>query len=142
MTPHHVGLRGPSLASVLLLGFTAFGALSAQMPPKADAEFLRQAYTKYRSMIDASPYRSVSWSFLGPTNISGRSTDVAVADKNGQRRVYAAYATGGVWKSDDNGATWQVVFEHMASTSIGDIAVAPSNSDVVWIGTGESNIFR
>ena len=38
--------------------------------------------------------------------------------------------------------TWQAVFEHMPSTSIGDIAVAPSNPDIVWVGTGESNIFR
>jgi photosystem II stability/assembly factor-like uncharacterized protein len=84
----------------------------------------------------------VSWSFLGPTNISGRATDVAVADGDGHRRVYAGYATGGVWKSDDNGATWQATFEHMPSTSIGDLAVAPSDPHVVWAGTGEANIFR
>ena len=38
--------------------------------------------------------------------------------------------------------TWQAIFEHQASTSIGDIAVAPSNPDIVWVGTGESNLFR
>jgi len=116
--------------------------LEAQIKPKADAEFLRTTYDTYRSMAQASPYRALSWSFLGPTNISGRSTDVAVAERNGQRRIYTAYATGGMWKTDDNGASWQAVFEHMASTSIGDIAVAPSNPDIVWVGTGEANIFR
>jgi len=58
------------------------------------------------------------------------------------RRIYAAYATSGVWATDDNGATWQPLFERYASTSIGDLAVAPSNPDVLWVGTGEANIFR
>ena len=93
-------------------------------------------------MRQASPYRALSWSYLGPTNISGRATDIAVADKDGQRRIYAAYATSGIWKTDDDGKTWQAIFEHMPSTSIGDIAVAPSNPDIVWVGTGEANIFR
>jgi photosystem II stability/assembly factor-like uncharacterized protein len=93
-------------------------------------------------MLQSSPYRGVAWQYLGPTNVSGRATDIAVADRNGTRRIYAAYATGGVWKTDDNGATWQPIFESAASTSIGDVAVAPSNPDIVWIGTGESNLFR
>jgi len=115
---------------------------SAQTPPKADAEFLRRAYETYAAMRKSSPFQGQSWSYLGPTNISGRSTDAAVADKDGKRRIYVAYATSGVWKTDDDGATWQVIWEHMPSTSIGDIAVAPSNPDVVWVGTGEANIFR
>jgi len=117
-------------------------AAGGAQAPKADAEFLRTAYDSYRTLQAASPYRTASWSFIGPTNISGRSTDNAVADKDGRRRIYAAYATGGVWKSGDHGATWQAIFEHMPSTSVGDIAVAPSNPDIVWVGTGEANIFR
>ena len=114
----------------------------SQGPARADAEFLRRAYDTYTSMRQASPYRTMSWSYLGPTNISGRATDVAVADRNGQRRIYVGYATSGVWKTDDNGGTWQAIFEHMPSTSIGDVAVAPSSPDIVYVGTGESNIFR
>lgn len=131
-----------TVAALALAAACAAFALQAQTPPKADAEFLRQAYDRYREMTKASPHGSLAWSFLGPTNISGRATDVDVADRNGQRRIYAAYATAGVWKTDDNGATWQAIFEHMPSTSIGDIAVTPSNPDIVWVGTGESNIFR
>ncbi len=56
--------------------------------------------------------------------------------------MYAGFATSGVWKSDDNGATWQPVFENQPSTSVGDVAVAPSNPDIVWVGTGEANLFR
>lgn len=132
---------GTVLVVAILAGLTGF-TFSAQAPQRADAEFLRQAYDRYRAMAQASPYAAASWSYLGPTNISGRATDVDVTDRDGRRRIYAAYATGGVWKTDDNGASWQAIFEHAASTSIGDIAVAPSNPDVVWVGTGEANIFR
>ena len=57
------------------------------------------------SMQRASPYASLRWQFLGPTNISGRATDVAVVDRVSSRRIYAAYATSGVWQTDDSGAT-------------------------------------
>ena len=117
-------------------------SLGAQTSTKADAEYLLEAYDTYRSMQQSSGYRTIPWQYLGPTNISGRATDIAVADRGDSRRIYAAYATSGVWKTDDHGATWQPVFENYASTSIGDIAVAPSNPDMVWVGTGEANLFR
>ena len=116
------------------------GAL-AQGQERADAEYLRQGYDTYRDMMAGSPYRGIGWSYLGPTNVSGRATDVAVTETEAGRRVYAAYATSGVWATDDL-VSWRPVFDHEASTSIGDIAVAPSNPDIVWVGTGEANIFR
>ncbi|MGE5835579.1 MAG: WD40/YVTN/BNR-like repeat-containing protein [Acidobacteriota bacterium] len=138
----HLG-RASRLSLVLLAALCSIPlALRAQQAARADAEVLRKGYDTYRSMRDASPYKSASWMYVGPTNVSGRSTDTAVADKNGQRRIYAGYATSGVWKTDDNGATWQAIFDDMPSTSVGDLAVAPSNPDILWVGTGEANIFR
>ena len=133
-----------SLFVALVASSAGLVVLLAQAPAAvvADADYLRHAYESYTAMRQASPHKSASWMFLGPTNISGRATDIAVANRNGQRRIYAGYATGGVWKSDDNGASWQAIFENMPSTSIGDLAVAPSNPDIVWVGTGEANIFR
>jgi photosystem II stability/assembly factor-like uncharacterized protein len=134
---------GPTrLAAIVLISASAWLAGAAQAPARMDAEALRRGYDTYKTQRDASPFKSATWMFLGPTNISGRATDIAVADRNGRRRIYGGYATGGVWKTDDNGASWQAVFEHMPSTSIGDLAVAPSNPDIVWVGTGEANIFR
>jgi photosystem II stability/assembly factor-like uncharacterized protein len=132
-------LSGMAVAALVV----AWPTLRAQQAPaRADAEYLRKAYDTYRSMMQSSPYKGVPWQYLGPTNISGRATDIAVANRGTTRRVYVAYATSGVWKTDDNGETWQAVFENQASTSIGDVAVAPSNPDIVWIGTGEANLFR
>jgi photosystem II stability/assembly factor-like uncharacterized protein len=127
---------------VAAAAIAAAAGLRGQTPAKADAEFLRQAYETYRTMKQSSPYRQVPWQYTGPTNVSGRATDIAVADRGTARRIYVAYATGGVWKTDDDGATWQSLFDDMPSTSIGDIAVAPSNPDIVWVGTGEANLFR
>jgi photosystem II stability/assembly factor-like uncharacterized protein len=129
-------------AIAVVAAIVSLPATRAQQAQKADAEYLRKAYDSYRSMAGASSFRSIPWQYLGPTNISGRATDIAVADRGGARRIYAAYATSGVWKTDDNGATWQPIFEQYASTSIGDLAVAPSNPDIVWVGTGEANLFR
>jgi photosystem II stability/assembly factor-like uncharacterized protein len=113
-----------------------------QTTERADAEFLRRAYERYRSMAQTSPTRGVPWQYLGPTNISGRATDIAVAGTGQTRRIYAAFATSGVWASDDLGVTWRSIFDDQATSSIGDIAVAPSNRDVLWVGTGEANLFR
>ena len=128
----------------LILSLAAIGlavGLRAQNSAKADAEYVRQAYETYRTMKQASPYRQVEWQYLGPKNISGRATDIAVADRVGGRRIYAAYATSGVWQTDDN-VKWTPIFDDMPSTSIGDLAVAPSNPEILWVGTGEANIFR
>jgi photosystem II stability/assembly factor-like uncharacterized protein len=117
------------------------GSLIAQVPGSSHDAHLK-AYDAHESMASSSPYKNLSWSFLGPTNVSGRVVDVVVADHGTSRRLYAGTCCGGVWKSDDLGQTWQVVFDRAASTATGALAVAPSNPDVVWIGTGESNIFR
>jgi photosystem II stability/assembly factor-like uncharacterized protein len=121
-------------------GFAA--GLRAQTAAKADADYLLKAYDTFRTMKAASPYKDVPWQYTGPTNISGRATDIAVADKDGKRRIYAGYATSGVWKTDDDGKTWQSIFDDQATPSIGDLAVAPSNPDILWVGTGEANLFR
>jgi len=133
-----------SATSFFLVALAVVSATSAraQRAPTPPAQRL-QWYDQHVAMKETSVLKSVPWQFLGPTNISGRSTDIAVVQPKGQHyTIYAAYASGGVWKTMNEGVTWQPVFEHAASTSIGDIAIAPSNQDIVWVGTGEANIFR
>jgi photosystem II stability/assembly factor-like uncharacterized protein len=126
-------------AAALLLGLTATGA---QAPSAGDHTAHLEAWDAHKGMTQSSPYQTMNWSLVGPTNISGRIADVAVADRGSSRRLYAGSCCGGVWASDDLGQTWQPVFDKEASTAIGALAVAPSNPDIVWVGTGESNIFR
>jgi photosystem II stability/assembly factor-like uncharacterized protein len=79
---------------------------------------------------------------IGPANQAGRVTAIAVPDTAGHRTIYVGYATGGVWKTTDAGITWAPVFDHEDFASVGDIEVAPSDSRVVWVGTGERNSLR
>ena len=97
-------------------------------------------FSKHERMLQSSPFQSIGWQFLGPKNISGRVTDLAIAVPG--KTFYVAGASGGVWRTDDNGDSWRAVFEQGPSTSIGDVTVAPNEPDTVWIGTGEANIFR
>ncbi len=102
-----------------------------------------EVFKKHTAMKAASPYKKQIWSYIGPTNISGRCTDVeAVGPRGQQYTIWVGAATGGVWKSTNEGTTFEPVFDDMPTASIGDIAIDPKNPDVVWVGTGEANIFR
>ena len=94
-------------------------------------------------MKAASPFKDLKWQYLGPENISGRCTDVeAISPRGGNYTIWVGSATGGVWKSINEGTTFEPVFDGMPTASIGDIAIDPNNPDIVWVGTGEANIFR
>src|SRR5581483_1642330 len=75
---------------------------------------------------------------IGPASMGGRLDDIEVSlsDPN---IIYIGYAVGGVFKSEDNGTTFQPVFQTYGSASIGDIAIHPTNPNIVYIGTGEPN---
>ena len=91
------------------------------------------AKDKPKSDFGTLEYRSV-----GPA-ISGRATRVAGVPGD-PLTYYAADRQGGVWKSEDGGHDWKPVFDDQPTNSIGSIAVAPSDPNVVYVGTGEANI--
>lgn len=78
------------------------------------------------------------WQQQGPRNIGGRLTDVEMPASSLQT-MYACGASGGVFKSTDAGATWSAIFDGQPSLSIGDLAIAPSNENILYVGTGEPN---
>ena len=75
---------------------------------------------------------------IGPASMGGRVDDIAGVESN-PYTLYIGFATGGVWKSTNNGTTFQPIFDTYSTASIGDIAIAPSDPKVVWVGTGEAN---
>src|SRR5205807_4854773 len=75
---------------------------------------------------------------IGPANMGGRITSIAVVEAD-PKRMYVATASGGLWKTTNNGTTWAPIFDHEKTISIGDVAVSPLNPDDVWVGTGEAN---
>ncbi len=133
--------RGAMALAVCALT-SAVPVILSQVPAPAGPAFQLKAFGTHKTMTQASPYKALSWQSIGPSNNTGRLTSIAVADDNGKRSIYVGAASGGVWKSGDGGDTWQPIFEHEATASIGDVAVAPSDHNIVWVGTGEDNLFR
>ena len=84
-------------------------------------------------------FSRLEWRSIGPANMGGRIADVegVPGDPN---VVYVASASGGLWKTTNGGVKWTPIFEREGTISIGDVALAPSNPDVVWVGTGESAV--
>ncbi len=75
---------------------------------------------------------------IGPAIMGGRIDDFAVVENN-PHIIYAATASGGLWKTINNGTTWEPLFDNESHSSIGDVTIAPSNPEIVWVGTGEAN---
>jgi len=75
---------------------------------------------------------------IGPAVMGGRVSDIALDPRN-PSLFYVGLATGGIFKTGDNGVTFDPIFDKEAVQSIGAIAIAPSDSDVLWVGTGEAN---
>ncbi|HYE96012.1 MAG TPA: T9SS type A sorting domain-containing protein [Rubricoccaceae bacterium] len=87
---------------------------------------------------EASARGALPWEFAGPTNIGGRVTDIA-AHPASPSTYFVATATGGVFKTLDNGATFAPVGEDYLSLSIGALAIDPQTPQRLYVGTGESN---
>lgn len=86
----------------------------------------------------ADKLKNLEFREIGPAVMGGRIDDFGVVESN-PNIVYAGTASGGVWKTTNNGTTWEPVFDKEGVSTIGDIAIAPSDPSVVWVGTGEPN---
>lgn len=75
---------------------------------------------------------------IGPATMGGRINDIEVPLQD-TRIIYAATASGGIWKSVNGGTSWTGIFEKEEVSTVGDIAIAPSDPSILWAGTGESN---
>ena len=129
---------------VLLLVFLFNSQMMAKTQKKiesTDPGLRLKWFEEHVAMKDSSIFKDLKWRFLGPDIISGRCTDIAVP-KGSKHTIYVGAATGGVWKTVNSGITWEPIMDDVASISVGDIAVAPSDPDIVWVGLGEANIFR
>ena len=85
-----------------------------------------------------SALKNLEWRQLGPAIMGGRIDDFAVVESN-PKIVYVGAATGGVWKTTNDGTTWEPVFDKEAVSTIGAVTVAPSDPSILWVGTGEAN---
>jgi photosystem II stability/assembly factor-like uncharacterized protein len=91
--------------------------------------------------MNADTFAGLKFRLIGPAVASGRVMSIAVNPKN-KFEYYVGVASGGVWKTVNDGTTWAPVFDDQGSYSIGWVALDPNDASVVWVGSGESNSQR
>ena len=129
-----------NLLAVLVLLFIIPAAFAQTIRNNAGSGRVA-AFKAHEVLRNASPYKLMQWRNVGPDLISGRVTEVAGIPGN-KNIIYASFATGGFWKTTDAGENWVPLTDKLGTLSIGAFALAPSNPDIIYLGTGEANIFR
>lgn len=120
-----------SLTKLSALGFAALGSL---LTLTANAT----AQTSDQDHLRDNVLAQLKWRELGPVQSGGRIVDIAVHPQRSQV-FWLAAANGGIWHTTNGGLSFAPQFQNQQSISIGDICVAPSNPDVLYVGTGEAN---
>jgi photosystem II stability/assembly factor-like uncharacterized protein len=116
-------MKKRNILQVLAISFLMTVPLNAQR---------RKAPVQEKISLDAFEFRNI-----GPAFLSGRIADIAI-DPNDENRWFVAVGSGGVWKTENSGTTWKPLFDEQSSYSTGCVTIDPTNSNVIWVGTGEN----
>ena len=112
--------RVSAVAALLLAGVAASAA--AQSAP----------------MLDSTTIGAFRWRNIGPANMQGRVTDIE-GIPSPSHTFFVASAAGGIWKTTNGGVSFRPVFDKERVVSMGDLAIAPSDTNQIWAGTGEED---
>jgi photosystem II stability/assembly factor-like uncharacterized protein len=116
-------LRGVRIGAILIAGAMAWVPLGARQGASLDA------------VLNATAFRNI-----GPFRTSAWVTDIAVPEaplRDHLYTIYAATRSGGLWKTTNNGVTWDPISDSAEIAAVGAVAIAPSNPNIVWLGTGD-----
>lgn len=125
------------------LGLTCWwicGAATLLAQPSTPEE-IQAAYQVRRNLADHSLLKEYPARNIGPTVQGGRIIDIDV-NLHDTKNFYVAYASGGLFKTVNNGITFEPIFDNLDALGIGDFALSPSDPNVLYVGTGEKNSSR
>ncbi len=105
---------------------TAFALIAAPLP------------AQLTTPLDSAAIAGFPWRSIGPVNMGGRITDVEAVPNN-PKVFYVAAAAGGIWKTVNAGTTFFQLFTNEKVVSMGDLAITPTNPNIIWAGTGEED---
>jgi photosystem II stability/assembly factor-like uncharacterized protein len=129
--------KGRAAAAIFALALTAtFAALTrsaAQAPAQAPSAQDQPTLTLGSQWIE-----TLHWREIGPASMGGRIVDIE-ANPSDPTTYYLGTASGGLWKTTNDGESFKPLFQYERTVSIGDVAISRSNPNVLWIGTGEHN---
>jgi photosystem II stability/assembly factor-like uncharacterized protein len=130
-------------AFALLLVFTA-DSLAQRRPRPADPatpEALQAAWERHQELDRTTLFKGLEWRSVGPVVQGGRLVDIEGVPGE-PYTFYVAYASGGIWKTTNNGITFEPLFDDQPTIIIGDMALDPTNPQRIFVGTGENNSSR
>ena len=113
--------------------------ISAQQSA-TDSEVVTKALQEKEALTKTSIIKNLSFTNIGPTVMSGRVADMAVNPED-PTEFYVGYASGGLWYTNNNGASFRPLLDNSPTQNVGDIAV-DWNNRTIWVGTGEKNSSR
>ncbi|MFT5618818.1 MAG: photosystem II stability/assembly factor-like uncharacterized protein [Arenicella sp.] len=119
---------------ILALCFCTIGLMAQRKKKDSETETKKEDKSKLKSSV----LGGLKFRNIGPAVTSGRVIDFAVNPEN-PHEFYVATAAGGVWKTVNNGTTFQPLFDSEGSNSIGCVTIDPQNPHTVWVGSGENN---
>jgi photosystem II stability/assembly factor-like uncharacterized protein len=121
-------LRNLIISFIFILNYSLF----AQQPVSP----LVKSFSEHSKMKASSAY-GLEWISIGPV-VNGARVEAVQAHPDQPGIMYAAFGSGNLWKTINGGQSWIPIFEDQPPLGIGDIALAPSNPNIVYLGTGES----
>ncbi len=105
------------------------------------AETRLKSWEYHLKLKNESIFKNIKWRAVGPMFQGGRIESIVCPPGNNST-IYVGVGSGNIWKTVNNGTTWEPIFENESTFAIGDIDVAKSDPNVVWVGTGESMVAR
>ena len=122
-----------------LIAFFVF-FISIAQSISGQSKNVEEALMLKKQMEASSLVKNIPFSSIGPTVMSGRVVDIDV-NPDDPTEFYVAYASGGLWHTNNNGTTFSPVMDNSGTQNIGDIAIH-WGSGTIWVGTGENNASR
>jgi photosystem II stability/assembly factor-like uncharacterized protein len=129
-------MKNYKIILLLLLAST----MSFAQPQSSDSSKLIDAYQQKEELTKSSRVKNIHFRNIGPTIMSGRVVALEVNPKD-PTKFYVAYASGGVWYTDNNGTSFRSISEDWPTQNIGEISM-DWNNKILWVGTGENNSSR
>jgi photosystem II stability/assembly factor-like uncharacterized protein len=114
--------------------------MSFAQPQPSDSFKIIDAYQQKEELTNSSRVKNIHFRNIGPTIMSGRVVALEVNPKD-PTKFYVAYASGGVWYTDNNGTSFRSISEDWPTQNIGEITM-DWNNEILWVGTGENNSSR
>jgi len=132
-----------AIAVAVLTAAAAAPALAQRLlpHPPATLEERMASWERHRELDARSPFRGLSWRSVGPTRQGGRVVDIESVPDD-PFTFYVVVASGGLWKTTNNGGDFTPLFDDQPTIICGDLAIDPRNSKRLWLGTGENNSSR